>query len=82
MEAAKCALSCIIAFSCVIGRVGILETFFIATFGTFGYEASRQFGFVTNDHELGTFKIFGYGAGIGLSISLLLKCYEIPLKDH
>ena len=71
-----------IAFSAIIGRVGIYETFLLSIFGTAGYEISRVVSFLSNNHDLGTFKIFGFGAAMGLMISLCLKCNEVDLKEH
>jgi len=41
-EALKCALACIIAFSFVIGRAGLLDLYVLTTTGTVVYELARQ----------------------------------------
>lgn len=74
VEATKCALSSIIAFSCVIGRVGVLEVFYFGTILPIGYELIRQVGLYNGIVDMGTFKIFGFGSSVGLMISLLLRC--------
>ena len=40
-QALKCALANCIGFSAILGRAGPLEAFFIALFGTIGYELNR-----------------------------------------
>ena len=42
MSSFKCAIAIIVAFSCIIGRVGLLEIFILTTIGTIGYEFNRQ----------------------------------------
>ena len=71
-EALKCALSIIVAFSCIIGRVGILEVYLLSVFGTIVYELSRQVCLKFIDYELGTAKIFLFGGALGTVCSLLL----------
>lgn len=41
-EALKCALACIVAFSFVIGRAGLLDLYLLTTTGTVVYELARQ----------------------------------------
>lgn len=41
-EAIKCALACIVAFSFIIGRAGLMELYLMTTTGTIIYELARQ----------------------------------------
>jgi hypothetical protein len=70
----KCALANCIAFSGILGRAGPLQAFFIAAFGTVGYELNRQVvNFIHWDYG-GTYTIFTYGGFMSLIIGLFLRC--------
>ena len=69
-----------IAFSCVLGRVGQLECWFICVFGTIGYELNRQLCYrqfqTTNDlsgDPFGTMYIFTFGGFMGLAMAIILS---------
>lgn len=79
----KCAIAIIVAFSCIIGRVGLLEIFLLTTVGTIGYEFNRQlcyrkFQTSANDFgdAFGTMNIFTFGGFMGLGAALILLCRE------
>lgn len=70
-EAIKCSLACIVAFSFIKGRAGLLELYLITVCGTIVYELARQTCLNNFPYETGTIKIFLYGGTLGFFISLL-----------
>lgn len=75
-EALKCALSMIVAFSVLVGRIGPLEIFILSVLGTAAYELTRQVNIGANTLDIGSMKIFEFGGALGLGISILLKARE------
>lgn len=73
-EALKCALANCIAFSAILGRAGPLEAFFIAAFGTVGYELNRALVERLHWDYGGTYTVFTYGGFMSLAIGFLLRC--------
>ena len=83
MSSFKCAIAIIVAFSCIIGRVGLLEIFILTTIGTIGYEFNRQLcyrKFQTSADNFGdafgTMNIFTFGGFMGLGAALMLMIRE------
>lgn len=77
----KCAIAIIVAFSCVIGRVGLLEMYIMTILGTIGYELNRQICYwkfqtvVDNFGDpYGTMNVFVFGGFMGLAAALVLLC--------
>lgn len=73
-EALKCALANCIGFSAILGRAGPLEAFFIAAFGTVGYELNRNLVDRLHWDYGGTYTVFTYGGFMSLAVGLLLRC--------
>lgn len=71
-EALKCALACIVAFSFVIGRAGILDLYLLTTTGTIVYELARQTCQNNFPYEVGSIKIFLFGGALGLITSFVM----------
>jgi hypothetical protein len=81
VEAFKCAIAIIVAYSCVIGRAGTLEAFFFVLFGVVGFELNRQLCYskfqTTVDNfgdAFGTMNVFTLGGFMGLGAAILLSC--------
>lgn len=75
-QAIKCGLANCIAFSAILGRAGPLEAFFIAIFGTIGYELNRVVCENVYFDYGGTYTVFVYGGFMSLIIGLLLRARE------
>ena len=71
-EALKCALACIVAFSFVVGRAGILDLYLLTTSGTIVYELARQVCQNNFPYEVGSIKIFLFGGALGLITSFVM----------
>jgi hypothetical protein len=76
----KCAISIIIAFGSVIGRVGPLETLILAVVGVTGYELNRNFVVAQGQDMFGTFLIFAFGGFLGLTFGIFTTIYEKKKK--
>jgi hypothetical protein len=74
--AIKCAISLIVAFASIIGRVGPLECLFLAVFGTAGYEVNRSLVGGLGQDLFGSFTIFSFGGFVGLACGILLRVGE------
>lgn len=82
-SAFRCAIAIAIAFSCVLGRVGQLECWFVCVIGTIGYELNRQLCYRKfqeyNDlggDPFGSMYIFGFGGFMGLAMGIVLSLRE------
>lgn len=73
-QAIKCALANCIGFSAILGRAGPLEAFFVALFGTIGYELNRNIVEYLHWDYGSTYTVFTYGGFMSLIIGLLLRC--------
>lgn len=73
VDAIACALANVVAFSSVVGRIKLLEAFFLSLIGTFIYEVNSQifYRFAIYDSGYGM-RIFLYGAFVGLISTVLL----------
>ena len=72
-DAIACSISLMIAFSPVIGRVSLLEVFFLTLFGSWVYELNNQLLwrlFIT-DSGYGL-RVFVFGSFLGLISALIL----------
>lgn len=72
-DAVSCGLANSIAFSSILGRAGPFEAFFVALFGTFGYELNRYIIETVGFDYGATFRVFIYGGFMGLVIGLILN---------
>ena len=73
VDAIACALANVVAFSALVGRIKILETFFITLFGAFLYEVNAQLFWRYNISDTGYgMRIFIYGGIYGLNTSIIL----------
>lgn len=80
-QALKCALANCIGFSAILGRAGPLECFFVALFGTIGYELNRNIvEYVYWDYG-GTYEVFCYGGFMSLMIGILVRCKEKGIRE-
>lgn len=73
VEAIGCAISLTVAFSSVIGRIGLLEVFFLTLFGSFLYEVNSQllFRWFITDVAFG-YRIVIFGAVLGIVTAIIL----------
>lgn len=81
MEAFKCAIAVIVAYSCVIGRAGTLEAFVFVVIGVVGFELNRQICYRKFQTDIdnfgdafGTMNTFAFGGFMGLGAAILLSC--------
>ncbi len=67
------AISLTVAFNSVIGRIGLLEVFFLTFFGAFFYEVNAQliYRWFITDIGYGC-RIFLFGSIVGIVSSFLL----------
>lgn len=72
----------VVAFSCILGRAGPLEAWFIVFVGTVGYELNRNLLTKYGFDGPGSFHIFIYGGFLGLVASILLKIREPETQRH
>jgi len=73
VDAIACSLANVIAFSSLVGRVKILESFFLSLLGTFIYEVNNQLFWRYGISDTGYgMRIFVFGGFMGLISSLLL----------
>lgn len=73
VEGITCALSLAVAFNTVVGRIGLLELFFLTLFGAFFYEVNAQLHwrwFITDNGF--NYRIILFGATLGIVSSILL----------
>lgn len=73
VQAIKCALANCIAFSSILGRAGPLEAFFVALFGTIGFELNRNLVDLIHFDFGDCYEVFIYGGFMGLVIGALLS---------
>ncbi len=83
ITAFKCAIAIIVAFSCIIGRAGLLEIYLMTIIGTIGFEFNRQLCYRkfqtsvdTFGDPFGTMNVFVFGGFMGLGAALFLLCRE------
>ena len=72
VDAIACSVSLLVAFSALVGRVGIAELFFLSLIGTFLYELNNQLlwrWFIT-DAGYGM-RAFAFGSVLGLVICFM-----------
>lgn len=67
------AISLAVAFNSVVGRIGLLELFFLTFLGAFFYEVNAQliYRWFITDNGFGC-RIFLFGSVLGTVISVLL----------
>jgi hypothetical protein len=81
VEGIACAISMTVAFNPVIGRVGLLEVFFLTLFGAFFYEVNAQliFRWFITDNGFGC-RVFVFGSVLGWISTLLLDRRETTVR--
>lgn len=73
VDAIACSLANIVAFGSLVGRIKMLEVFFLTLFGTFIYEINSQLLWRYGVYDTGFgMRIFIYGAFMGFVSSLIL----------
>jgi hypothetical protein len=73
VDAIACALANVVAFSSLVGRIKIIESFFLSLLGTFIYEINNQllWRYYVSDTGYGM-RIFIFGGIMGLISSVIL----------
>jgi hypothetical protein len=74
--AIKCAISLVVAFGSLIGRVGPLECLVLAVVGTAGYELNRSIVGGIGQDLFGSFTIFGFGGFMGVISGIIMRVRE------
>lgn len=75
-QAIRCALANCVAFSSILGRAGPLEAFFVALFGTIGFELLRDLVILLGLDYGEAYIIFVYGGFMGLFMGLFRSFRE------
>ena len=71
-QALRCALANCVAFSAILGRAGPLEAFFVALFGTIGFELNRNIVDLVHYDFGQTYEVFVFGGFMGLAMGFML----------
>ena len=83
VDAIACAISMIVAFFSLVGRIQLLEVFFLTLFGSFLYEVNSQllWNFYITDIGFGM-RIFVFGSFLGLVSSCFLGRSDTTFEHH
>lgn len=82
-DAIACAISLIIAFSALVGRIQILEVFFLTLFGSFLYEVNNQLFWNIFITDIGYgMRIFIFGSVLGIVSSCILGKKDTTIHHY
>ena len=80
-DAIACALANVVAFCSVVGRIQLLEAYYLSVFGTFFYELNSQLLWRREITDIGFgMRIFLFGGVLGFIASLLLGKRETTMN--
>lgn len=83
VDAIACAISMIVAFSSLVGRIQPFEVFVMTLFGSWLYEVNNQLMWSIFVTDIGYgMRIFVFGATMGLIASCILGRKDTTIDHH